>query len=630
MAQATTNEMDPPGRVGRISYVSGPVQLMDVQSEQSDPATLNWPITSGFRLSTGALGRAEVQIGSLTVRLDDNTEIDFTRIDDGAIQMTALHGSVALTARNRDMLRELDLLTPRDRIVVEDVGRYRIDVDRTPGLTSVTAYAGQARILSGRLIFTVASGQRGDLEAAPVTGFRLGTPAPDPFDDWVASRDRYDAAPRSAQYVSPEMTGMESLDQYGTWQPVETYGPVWFPSYVPAGWVPYRFGHWEYILPWGWTWIDDAPWGFAPFHYGRWVVINGAWGWYPGAFVARPVFAPALVAWFGTPGISVSIGIGATVGWFPLGPHEVFVPSYPCTRHYVNVVNVAQVTNITNITVINPPPHYINRDHDRTTWAPGSAFFNRGPIQRVVVPPPSNWRNEVTSPRPPVEPPRDIKKRPTPIPMPGREIRERPAPRTGQPTPPGRDIRERPAPRIVQPAPPSVEPRPRPTAPTLPAQPSPRPDETRQRPARPERPEERRARPSAPSVSAPSAPTAPSTPATPRATPPQPRPHVAPPSEESPARERRPIPAPQLRTPAPEAGARAPERERVPVRPAPHPVAPTAPPTAHPPSPPSPQVNPARAREERPAPERQRGQPDNRGDRAERGPREPGKPGPRD
>ena len=28
---------------------------------------------------------------------------------------------------------------------------------------------------------------------------------------------------------------------------------------------------WVWLRPWGWTWVDDAPWGFAPFHYGRWL-----------------------------------------------------------------------------------------------------------------------------------------------------------------------------------------------------------------------------------------------------------------------------------------------------------------------------------------------------------------------
>jgi hypothetical protein len=596
-AQSADSGADPPGRVGRLSYLSGPVQLVDAGAGASEDATLNWPITSGMRLVTGPLGRAEVQIGSLVLRVDGDSEVEFTRVDDEAIQLEALRGTLALNVRNRDLLRDLDVLTPRERIVIEDIGRYRVDVDRVAATTSLTVRQGQARILSGRLIFTVASGQRGDLESAPVSGFRLGVPLYDPFDEWVAARERRDDAPRSAQYVSPEMTGMEALDDNGTWQPVESYGPVWFPSYAPAGWAPYRYGRWAYIAPWGWTWIDDAPWGFAPFHYGRWVVINGVWGWAPGVIVPRPVYAPALVVWLGSPGVSVSIGIGAPIGWFPLGPREVFIPPYRCSRRYVNFVNVPQVTNITNITVINPPSHYINLDRNRTTWVPGNAFFHRGPIQRVVVPPPTDWRGHAPSMRPPIEAPRDIKKRPTPVPMPGREPRFDRTP---------------PTPHSVSP------PRGAAPAPGVTARPAPRGEEPRGREPRPGRPEAPGARTPAPHVSAP----APSVPPAPRVAPPEERRQPVPRGEDS-ERKFKPSPMPLPRQEITESVPRAQERERGPRRAVPQPVprpappaVPVAPQVAPPAVPPVPRGNQGRGQEPRGAPEeRVRVQPE-RGNRA--------------
>ena len=95
------------------------------------------------------------------------------------------------------------------------------------------------------------------------------------------------------------MTGAEDLDRYGHWESHPEYGPIWTPPPWCPGWAPYRYGHWAWIGPWGWTWVDDAPWGFAPFHYGRWVMVGGRWCWAPGRYVARPVYAPALVAWIG-------------------------------------------------------------------------------------------------------------------------------------------------------------------------------------------------------------------------------------------------------------------------------------------------------------------------------------------
>ena len=86
------------------------------------------------------------------------------------------------------------------------------------------------------------------------------------------------------------MTGYEELDSYGEWTAVTTYGEVWFPTSVPANWAPYREGRWVWIEPWGWNWVDDAPWGFTPFHYGRWARVEDRWAWVPGEYVPEPVY----------------------------------------------------------------------------------------------------------------------------------------------------------------------------------------------------------------------------------------------------------------------------------------------------------------------------------------------------
>src|SRR5229473_2552352 len=123
---------------------------------------------------------------------------------------------------------------------------------------------------------------------------------------------------------------------------------------VDVGWAPYRYGHWVWVAPWGWTWVEDEPWGFAPFHYGRWAEVGGGWCWVPGPVVVRPVYAPALVVFVGGPrfGASVSFGGGGGgVAWFPLGPREVYVPPYRTSERYVQKVNVTNTTvNVVNVT----------------------------------------------------------------------------------------------------------------------------------------------------------------------------------------------------------------------------------------------------------------------------------------
>ncbi len=225
-------------------------------------------------------------------------------------------------------------------------------------------------------------------------------PSPDDFERWAFDRDRREDHSQSANYVSPEMTGYEDLDDNGSWSYAGNYGAVWYPTNVPAGWAPYRFGHWVWVAPWGWTWVDEASWGFAPFHYGRWCQIGPRWAWLPGPAAVRPVYAPALVAFVGGGGgfhLSASFGGGAGVAWFPLGPGEVFVPAYHVSRAYVNqvnvtntVVNVTKVTNVYNTynttTVNNTTVNritYVNQTN--VTAVSRDTFVNARPVSRNVV-----------------------------------------------------------------------------------------------------------------------------------------------------------------------------------------------------------------------------------------------------
>jgi hypothetical protein len=153
----------------------------------------------------------------------------------------------------------------------------------------------------------------------------------DDFLHWAASAgsDSHGQAPPPAG-VSPQITGFDELAAYGAWHVEPELGPVWFPNaeMLPADWAPYRYGHWASIPPWGWTWIDDQPWGFAPFHYGRWRQFDsGRWGWVPGT----AAYAPALVTF-----ITAEDG---TVGWVPLAPGEAFAPWYKASEGYKDRLN---------------------------------------------------------------------------------------------------------------------------------------------------------------------------------------------------------------------------------------------------------------------------------------------------
>ena len=266
-------EADPPGRVGRLSELTGQVWLYSPSAGEWIEALRNRPITDGDRLSTEGAARAEMRIGSTTVRLDSGTELEVLKIDDTRIELQLHNGSMTVRLRNREGVDEFSVVTDEGRFRAQRTGRYRIDrIDETSHLT-VTS--GSALYEGPGSALTVHSGQRAEfwIDRGNVAQYTISEPKRDAFAAWSSARDRNDDRSASSRYVSPEMTGVEDLDRHGRWEQSEEYGALWTPRNVPVGWAPYSTGHWVWIHPWGWTWVDDAPWGFAPFHYGRWGLL---------------------------------------------------------------------------------------------------------------------------------------------------------------------------------------------------------------------------------------------------------------------------------------------------------------------------------------------------------------------
>jgi hypothetical protein len=329
----------------------------------------------------------------LALRLDADTVLDFVAVDDQGTDLFLQRGGVNLRVRaygsrtvgTDDYRDQFRIETESGTWVFEQAGRYRIDAMPQRGETRVSVFVGQARFDNGTASLTVDAGKgllvRGAAGAASYSFDRASETA---FDRWAEGRDqRWDDTHQrvaAERVVSPYMTGYEDLDANGDWIDEPEYGRLWAPRVAVTGWVPYRYGSWSYVRPWGWTWIDDAPWGFAPFHYGRWVQIRTRWYWSPGRYHHRPVYAPALVSWYGDGNTSVSISIGSNIGWCPLAPREHYVPAYTSNVTYIR--NINNVTN--NITVINPPTRYINQS------AGGTVVGNQ-----VVVTGEPVWRQPV-------------------------------------------------------------------------------------------------------------------------------------------------------------------------------------------------------------------------------------------
>jgi hypothetical protein len=409
-AASADDDDDPPSRVARLSHTSGQVSFNPAGTDDWVSAVLNRPITTGDKLWTDENSRAELQIGSASVRLDGMTGFSFLNLDDRIMQIRLTEGTINLRVRRLESDESIEVDTPNLAFSALRPGNYRINVSQEGDTTVINVPEGEGEVTGGGSAYTLHPGDQGIFTGTDQLNPDVEPlPGDDDFDRWCTQRDLREDHAVARKYVSDDVIGYEDLDDYGGWRPIPEYGTVWFPHASVIGWAPYRYGHWAWISPWGWTWVDDAPWGFAPFHYGRWVNYGGAWGWVPcpprtvAVAYVRPVYAPALVAWVGGPHFAAGvafgggIGVGVNVGWFPLGPREVFVPSYHVSRVYVNRVNISNTTvnqtvinNYYNTTVVNKTTvnnvTYVNQNvRGAVTATSGQAFTSSQSVSRNIV-----------------------------------------------------------------------------------------------------------------------------------------------------------------------------------------------------------------------------------------------------
>lgn len=385
---------DPPGRVGRLGYMSGQVSFRPGDVDDWVQADFNRPLTTGDHLWTDEGARAELHIGAATLRLNSRTAFEFLNLDDNQAQIRLTEGSLVVRLRSLGSDESFEVDTPNLAFSLLRPGEYRIDVNPDRETTTVTVRGGEGEVTGSGQAFTVHARERAEVSSGDdaLSYNVMAAFPPDEWDNWCLARDRREDQSISARYVPREMVGYQDLDDNGDWQTVADYGEVWVPRGVAVGWAPYRYGHWVWVEPWGWTWVDDASWGFAPFHYGRWVYV-GRWAWVPGPVRVRPVYAPALVAWVGGPRFSLSVSVGggvAGIGWFPLGPREVYVPAYHASPVYVNRVNVTNTTIVNNINITNynrTDVTYINRNApNAVTAVPQNTFGTTRRVQDAAVP----------------------------------------------------------------------------------------------------------------------------------------------------------------------------------------------------------------------------------------------------
>ncbi|WP_353073578.1 DUF6600 domain-containing protein [Tunturiibacter gelidoferens] len=396
-AQDYPQNTDPPERVARLSILQGNVSLQPAGVDQFSQAETNYPLTNGDRIYVDNSSFAELQSDALAIRMGLGADLSLTSMTDQVAQLGLAQGSVHIRSWDLQNGATIEIDTPNGTITIVRPGDVRIDSYPQDDTTVVTVNSGEAEATGPNLSQAINPGQALRLTGSNPIYVEYVELAPgDNLDRFDQDRDRRQMADRAAQqqYVNPNMIGYSDLQEYGEWFSQSDYGQVWYPRNVDASWTPYHNGHWAWIAPWGWTWVEAEPWGFAPFHYGRWASFNGRWGWIPGPTIVRPVYSPALVAFVGGSNFSVSVGFGGGNGgglaaWFPLGPRETYVPWYHASPGYVNRVNVTNIysrndTEIRNIYNNRTTNTYINKTTVNNTTINNITYVNRTAATTVV------------------------------------------------------------------------------------------------------------------------------------------------------------------------------------------------------------------------------------------------------
>jgi hypothetical protein len=320
------------GRVGRIVELQGDVSFFDPDRDEWTEALRNRPVTTGDRLVLARGARAELRVGGAVLLLAGATDLEVLALDDDRLRLELHRGSMALRLPSRDLAEQTEIRTRETRLRPQRAGQYRID--REGESTYAAALRGSLESSGPGHLLLIDAGERHEIwldERRASARSRIARMPDDRLATWADEAFRAEERRAEAwRYASPDIPGIEELDRHGRWDTHPEYGAVWYPIGVGAGWQPFQDGRWVWMRPWGWTWVDAQPWGFAPSHYGRWVQWGGRWAWWPGVRHARPVFAPAVVAWVGGPQVNLNISIGRAppAQWVPLQPYQPYVPIF--------------------------------------------------------------------------------------------------------------------------------------------------------------------------------------------------------------------------------------------------------------------------------------------------------------
>ncbi|MBS0288382.1 MAG: hypothetical protein JSR17_13880, partial [Proteobacteria bacterium] len=347
---------DPTIGVARLSDVKGDVSFLSGSVNEWVTAKRNRALIPQDTLWNDIDSYASLQVPNATLCSGQNSLVSILNIDDFLVQLQLTQGTLDIFIGHYDNDQEYEISTPNLVFHAYQPGHYRITVDSEgKSTTTVNVLEGGAQIYGQDASYLLNQDDAFQFFGKNLKTYQVASRnTHDDLERWCVNQlpSEQNNAPTNVSY---NVIGHADLDQFGSWQQIPDYGIVWSPKGVSANFVPYREGNWVWIEPWGWTWVSDEPWGFAPYHYGRWANINNKWYWVPGQSAQVAVYTPAQVAF-------MMVDNGSIVGWFPLAPGEIYWPSFYASLSYFASVNLSN-TSLSNEMIKkayeNPPKDYV-------------------------------------------------------------------------------------------------------------------------------------------------------------------------------------------------------------------------------------------------------------------------------
>src|SRR6202167_6312095 len=274
-------------RIVRLSEVKGEVQLDRQTGKGFESAMANLPVIEGERLQTGnGVGEVEFEDNS-TVRVAQNSLVEFPRLE------LLPSGAKASSVNVVSGMVYVNLLNTKGNEFTVNAGENKSD--RPPhshirlqlakdqvtlavlhGNAMVEEPSGTTTVGKDKTLTFSSAGQSQPVIAKNVTR--------EPLDSWDQDAVQYHKsfANASSYGNSPYSYGINDMNYYGGFSS-GCGGSMWRPYFASASWNPYGSGAWAYYPSAGYSWVSPYPWGWTPYHYGSWAFCQGlGWGWQPG------------------------------------------------------------------------------------------------------------------------------------------------------------------------------------------------------------------------------------------------------------------------------------------------------------------------------------------------------------